>query len=143
MGMSIGGVASGVATASWQNRRQDLASLVSSIRNGALAGAQQAFAALSGSGSSTSTSSGSASVSATPASATGSGNPFADGLAAIGQALESGDISGAQQALGKMFADHAGGHHRHHGGSASASASSTVSATTPPISPGSTVSILV
>jgi hypothetical protein len=142
MSMSIGGVASGVATAALQNRRQDLASLVSSIRNGALAGAQQAFAALSGLGSSASPSSGAATASATPAAATGTGNSFSDGLAAIGQALESGDISGAQQALSKMFADHAGGHHHHHGGGASASASST-GATPSSVSPGSTISILV
>jgi hypothetical protein len=140
MGMSIGGVASGVATAAWQNRRQDLASLVSSIRNGALAGAQQAFSALSGLGSSASPSPGAATQS--PAAATGTGNSLSDGLAAIGQALESGDISGAQQALSKMFADHAGGHHRHHGGGVSASASST-GATASGVSPGSTISILV
>jgi hypothetical protein len=134
MSMGIGGAAFGAATSVWQSRRQDFGSLISSIKSGDLAGAQQAITALSGLG--PSASSGAAASSATSTTSTGTGGSLADGLAAIGQALGSGDISGAQQALGKLFAERAGGH-------APAAAASTGSTTTPAVSSGSTISILV
>jgi hypothetical protein len=141
MSMTIGGAASSTASTTWQNRRQDFGSLVSSIKNGDLTGAQQAFAALSGTGSPASTTSASSDASTTTP---GNGNSPQNDLAAIGQALDKGDISGAQQALAKLFADRTGGgHHHHHGGGAPAATSSTPATTTPSVSPSATISILV
>jgi hypothetical protein len=139
MSMCIGSTAASAASTSWQNRRQNFGSLVSSIKSGDLAAAQQAFAALSGQSASDSTSN----TSATSASSsTGNDTPQQNGLAAVGQALANGDIKGAQQALANMFAQRAGGHHHHHGGNADTAAASTGTTTTPAVSPGSTISIL-
>jgi hypothetical protein len=103
--------------------RQAFGQLVGALNSGDLAGAQQAYSALSdlqGSGQG---------PSANPNS------PFAQALSQIGQALQNGDLSGAQQALSALQQSHGGRHSRghHHADSDSATTSSTaVSSSTVP-----------
>lgn len=138
MGMRVGGAASSAAMSSWQTRQQDFGNLVSAIKSGNLSSAQQAFSALqalggsAGTGTTTGTTTG---ATATTGSTSNSNSP----LAAIGQALSSGDISGAQQALANAFngSGHGGHHHHHHGGGSS---TNTAAATTLPT--GTTVSTM-
>jgi hypothetical protein len=99
---------------------QDFGQLVSSLNSGDLAGAQQAYSALSqlqssGQGSS-----------ANPNS------PVSQALSQIGQALQSGNLPGAQQALSSLQQSK-GSHHshgHHHGGNDSAATSTTGGAAT-------------
>jgi hypothetical protein len=68
-------------------RRQSLVALVSSLKSGDLAGAQQAYASLS------------------QLQTNGTANPnavFAQAMSQIGQALQSGDLAAAQQALSSL-----------------------------------------
>lgn len=95
--------------------QQQFAELLKSLNSGDLAGAQQAYSALSQS----------------PAATKG---PLASALQQIGSALQSGNIADAKQALTSLqqqFAAHRG-HHHHGGGSKQADSSSTTapSATT-------------
>ena len=88
--------------------RADFNALASAISSGNLADAQQAFSSLSallGNSGSTDTPSSTNSPSST--------NPFLQALNQIGQALQSGNLSEAQQALSSL--QRAGGahHHRH------------------------------
>lgn len=83
MGMRIGGSGNGWASqqsnaiGNWQQRQQNFKSLKSALQTGDLTGAQQAFAAISASN---------------PNAINNTNNP----LAQIGQALQAGNISGAQ-----------------------------------------------
>jgi hypothetical protein len=84
---------------------QDFRQLASSINSGDLAGAQQAYAALS-----QDQSSGQGPF-ANPNS------PASQALNQIGTALQNGDLSGAQQALSSLQQAPGGHHHHgHHGG---------------------------
>ena len=107
----------------WQNNlsqiQQGFQSLASALQSGNLTGAQQAFTALqqllpnSSAGNQTQT------------GQSGSGqNQFATDLSALGQALQSGNVTQAQQAFAKLQQDMQSvqgqhHHHRHHHGSSS------------------------
>ena len=101
MGMRISasataGLSSGVQ---WQQRQQNMKSLLSALQAGDLAGAQKAYAGLGAGG-------------ATP---TGN-NP----LTAIGQALQNNDLAAAQKAAQQMQAQR--GSHTHHSDAAAPAA---------------------
>lgn len=134
MSMSVSGADSSAAMAAWQSRRQDLGSLFSAVKSGDLNSAEQAFSALTGQSSTTSTS-------ASVAGATATVSPQNGPLAAIGQALASGDISAAQKALAAAFSGVTGGHHHHHHSNASGS-NATTAATTPTLPAGTTISAM-
>jgi hypothetical protein len=107
---------------------QDFRKLVSSLKSGDLAGAQQAYAALD------------------QAQASGQGraidpnSPFGKALAQIGQALQNGDLAGAQQALASLSQHGAHRNHHHHHGSGSPSGQSAGGGTAG--ADGSTVNIV-
>lgn len=113
MGMRISGSGStsqSAAVSQWQQRQQGVKDLMTSLQSGDLAGAQKAFANVTG--------------------GSGTVNPSSP-LAAIGQALQNGDLAGAQQAAQQMQAQRHG--HHHHGSSGSTpavAATTTTSATT-------------
>jgi hypothetical protein len=95
MGMRVG--SSGAAWASqsspvgnWQQRQQSVNLLKSALKSGDLAGAQQAFAAITANN---------------PNATSNTNSP----LAQIGQALQAGDMAGAQQAAQSWRASHQGG----------------------------------
>jgi hypothetical protein len=93
-----------------------------SINSGDLAGAQQAYAALS----------------QNPAATKG---PLASTLQQIGTALQSGNIADAKQALGSLqqqFAAHRG-HHHHHQSNSSAPPSAAPAASISDTASGNTV----
>jgi hypothetical protein len=91
MGMRVNGSAqmSSTAISDWQQRQQNVKSMMSAIQSGDLSSAQSAYATLQGN------------------QGSADNGPFA----AIGQALQSGDISAAQKALTDFQAHRAGGHH--------------------------------
>jgi hypothetical protein len=101
---------------------QTLQQLVKSIRSGDLAGAQQAYAALS--------------QAQGGQNQSDPNNPLAQALSQIGQALQSNNISGAQQALLALQqqAQSAPGsqhhHHRRHAGGAAPGGASNANAPT-------------
>jgi hypothetical protein len=118
--MSISGI-SGLPTSSSQaasgqaDFRQSFNQLATALNSGSLSDAQQAYSAtqLQGSGQGPSAN---------------ANTPVAGVLSQIGQDLQNGDLSGAQQALASLKAH--GGHHRgHHGGATDSAASSAVSST--------------
>jgi hypothetical protein len=92
--------------------RQQLLALAKAINSGNLTGAQQAFAQLS------QTLGGNSNGGGSSGSNTNKPNdPFSQALDAIGQALQSGDIGGAQQALASLQQQAQSGRaHHHHGG---------------------------
>jgi hypothetical protein len=128
--------------------RSAFASLTRSLQSGDVASAQQAFAsieqAFGASGSPTEPA-----ASASPASGA-AGTMNAD-LQAVGKALQSGDVQGAQSALDKLRQDMRGAmgghhHHGHHGGGAATvtppattGGSTTPSASTPAV--GSSIDV--
>ncbi len=85
-----------------QQKRSEFQQLVSSIQSGNLSGAKSAYTSLFPNG--------------VPAGT--SNTPIGQDLGALGQALQSGDISSAQQQLTKLQTDfqalRSGGHHHHH-----------------------------
>ncbi len=105
---------------------QDFSQLLSSLKSGDLAGAQQAYSSLSQLQSS------GQGPSANPNS------PASQALSQIGQALQSGDLSGAQQALASLQQAH-GGHHshgHHHASGGSAADGSAAASTSTTAGPG-------
>jgi hypothetical protein len=109
---------------------QDFAELFQAMQAGSLAGAQQAFGALQQlqgtaatdtTGTASTQSSATAAVAGTSSSGT---NAIASDWTSLGQALQSGDMTSAQSAFGKLQSDLAsaaestsgaqGGHHHHH-----------------------------
>jgi len=137
MGMRVGGAASSAAMSSWQTRQQDFGNLVSAIKSGNLTSAQQAFSALQTLSGSASTGAGTGTTTGTTTTTGGTSN--SSPLAAIGQALASGDIGAAQQALANAFNGSGGGHHHHHHGGGGAS---TGTAATTALPAGTTVSTM-
>ncbi len=122
--MAISGVSLGAPT-SFQNPndpRQQFIQLAKAINSGDLTGAQQAYAVLSQTlGSNADNPSAS------------SNDPVSQALAAIGQALQSGDIGAAQQALSSLQqAQGARGHHHHHGHRADAGSAGGATASSTP-----------
>jgi len=125
MGMRISGSSSTAATQStgatqWQQRQQGVKDLMAALKSGNLGAAQQAYASLSGTGTG---STGSTAVSSTAVSSTAvnsstgssTGAQASSPLAQIGQALQNGDLAGAQQAAQAWQAQRSGQHHGHHG----------------------------
>ena len=114
MGMRIAGSATAGATqatsaSNWQQRQQGVKSLFAALQSGDLAAAQASYAGLS---------SASGAVSATSA------------LGQIGQALQTGDLAGAQKVAQSMRPSH-GGHHHH------AAQAATAAPAAPQYAPGS------
>ena len=94
MGMGMRVSSSGSSSASqsasisnWQKNQQNFKDLTASLKSGDLAAAQKAFASLSGNNSTNSANSNSP-------------------LAKIGQALQNGDLKGAQEAMQAMRSRH-------------------------------------
>lgn len=84
-----------------QQKRLDFEQLAQALQNGNLGGAQQAYSALDQLLSASSQSQGS-----TGNNQQGSqNNPFSTDLSAVGQALKSGDLAGAQKAFAQLQAD--------------------------------------
>jgi DNA-binding FadR family transcriptional regulator len=133
--------------------KQDFKQLASALQNGDLTGAQQAYTALQQLQQSSQSSS--QSPSGQPASS--SGNPIQNDFAALGQALQSGDLNAAQSAFSQLQSDmkaasqngasgavqsaHHGHHHHRHASSASDSTSSTSDTASQSAPTGSTFSI--
>jgi hypothetical protein len=115
MGMRIGGsgsagAAQGAGAANWQQRQQGVKDLMAALKAGDLGSAQKAFSSLPGAG-----------------SAANANSP----LGKIGQALQAGDLSAAQQAAQTWQAARNSGHHHHEEQAVAASP-----ATTPPAAAG-------
>jgi len=112
MGMRINGSGStdqSSTISDWQQRQQNVKSMMSAIQSGDLGAAQKAYSAINPSGQD---------------SASG---PFA----AIGKALQSGDIGAAQQAAQDMQSKRAGHHHHHSEGSAGSTATASATGSQP------------
>ena len=114
MGMRVGGSSAGwsgyqtnTSVSGWQQRQQGMKDLFSSLQSGNLASAQKAFSGIQNNA--------------------GSGN---SALAKVGDALQAGDLAGAQQAAKAMHAGRGGHHHARTAAQASDSTSSTTSGAT-------------
>jgi hypothetical protein len=91
-----------------QQRQQSFKNLFAALQAGDLGAAQTAYAQLTGS--------------TTPPTGTSNSTANANSpLAQIGQALQNGDLAGAQKAAQAFQSGH--GHHHHHGGGQSSTAS--------------------
>lgn len=117
--MSVAGILSSLASAPssaqsvFQQRRSDFQQLSQALQSGDLAGAQQAFSALS------------SLQAANGGGAAQKNSQLAQDFSAIGQALQNGDLAGAQQAFASFQQDVQalrGQHHHHHGGGSSQAA---------------------
>lgn len=130
------------------NLRSAFATLTQSLQAGDLGSAQQAFASIqqalgsANGGSATASSGGSVPT----VSATGATGTLSADLQAVGKALQSGDLQGAQSAMAQLQQDArgAGGahhhHHGHHGGGGAAPVSqpgATTASNTSGATPGS------
>ena len=117
-GVSISGASAGAvyqpnaAQTHFSQARQDFKDLASALQSGDLSGAQTAFAAwqqvMQG---------GQAGTQQNASQNGGKQNQFAQDMAAVGKALQAGDLAGAKQAFAQLQQDMqaAGrGHHRHH-----------------------------
>lgn len=130
--MSISNVTSNPAVSQpgWRSTvnqaRDDFAQLFQAMQAGNLSNAQQAYAAfpqLPSSNSPSTATSSSASADAGTGAANGtaaSGSPIASDWSSLGQALQSGNLTTAQEAFSKLGQDlqaavQGAGHHHHHG----------------------------
>jgi len=129
MGMGVSGAGSNTAQAAWQTRQANFGSLASAIKQGALSTAQSAFAALIGATPVRSGPNATVTGSATGTAPTTKG-PLTqnDRLAAMGQALASGDMTAVQKAFADFQTSRGNGHHHHHHAQSAASSGSTPSA---------------
>jgi hypothetical protein len=114
MGMRVGGSSAGwsgyqtnTSVSGWQQRQQGMKDLFSSLQSGNLASAQKAFAGVQNNA--------------------GSGN---SALTKVGDALQAGDLAGAQQAAKAMHAGRGGHHHARAAAQTSDSTSSTTTGAT-------------
>ena len=110
MGMRVGSsggsaAAQNAAISNWQQRRQSFKDLTAALQASDPQGAQKAYASLTGG----------------KVNGTGNGSGTSP-LAQIGQALQNGDLAGAQKAMQTLQANR-GGHHHHHHAQASTGAS--------------------
>jgi len=104
-----------------QQGQQDLKPLADALKLGDLSGAQSAFASLlqllqTNSSSSANSQTQSAAISSAFSSSNGT-SPVTSDLSALGQALQSSDLTGAQNDFSKLMQDIqsiGGGHHHHH-----------------------------
>ena len=117
-----------------QQRQQDFKSIANALQSGDLSTAQSAFASLLQTFPNSSSPVNNLTQNATAASATGSGNSansVSSDLSALGQAIQSGDLTGAQNDFSKLMRDMqsiGGGHHHHHHYKTSANAPQTTTA---------------
>jgi ribosomal protein S20 len=129
--------------ASSSNLRSDFNNLITAIQSGDLKSAQTDFSQIQ-----------SAMQSVQGTQSNGSQqSQFSTDLAAVGSALQSGNISGAQDALKKLGQDMQSAgkahhhHHHHHGGAAQSSTTASTNGVTAPLgsnsSSGSSVNLLV
>jgi len=128
--------------ASSSNLRSDFNNLITAIQSGDLKSAQSDFSQIQ-----------SAMQSVQGTQQNGSQqSQFSTDLAALGSALQSGNVSGAQDALKKLGQDmqsagKARHHHHHHGGAAPSSTTASTNGVTAPLdsssSTGSSVNLLV
>ncbi|MGO9136154.1 MAG: hypothetical protein ACLP9S_17855 [Syntrophales bacterium] len=118
-----------------QRGQQALKSIVNALQSGNLSGAQSAFASLLSLFPNSSSSANSKTQSAATLSASSSSNgtkSIISDLSALGQALQSGDLTGAQNNFSKLTQDMQSigvGHHHHHKTSASSKNTTNASAT--------------
>ena len=111
MGMRVGGSNAGWASyqtssvSGWQQRQQGMKDLMSALKTGDLASAQQAFAGIKS-----------------------NANSSNSALSKVGDALQAGDLAGAQQAAQAMHGKH-GGHHRTTDATQGASSPNTAAST--------------
>lgn len=121
--MSVSAISSsgGFTPVDWQSKMQqrkaDFQSLAQALQSGDLNSAQQAFASLQKDFPATRASAASSAI----APAAGSTNSN-DLLNTLSKALQSGNLSAAQQAFAQLQQVHKGGHHRHHQVSTAAAA---------------------
>ena len=107
---------------------QDFEQLFQAMQAGNLAGAQQAYSALQQLQGNTGTASDASQTTAAASTASATSSPLASAVgdwSALGQALQSGDMSSAQTDFSKLQSDltaAAKEHHHHHGGIAKAQA---------------------
>ena len=121
----------------FQKIKQAMQQLGQDLQSGNISGAQQAFSLLTQylpSSTSTTGSTASQSASGTTSSTASQSlsGTLAQDMTALGQALQSGDSSGAQTAFAQLQQDmqsvaKSGGHHHHHHGSGSQSSTSSTS----------------
>ena len=122
-----------------QQRAQDYQALADDLQSGNLSGAQNAFSSLQQllSDFTPATASLNQSSDATTSSGTSSDtSPITTNLTALGQALQAGDLSGAQSDFQKLTQDlqsMGAGHHHHHHHKTSAGADDANSTSTNPI----------
>ena len=117
-----------------QQGQQDFKSLADALQSGNLSGAQSAFASLLSLFPSSSSSANSQTQSAATSSASISSNgtsSITSDLSALGQALQSSDLTGAQNDFSKLMQaiqSIGGGHHHHHHHKTSVSSQDTTNA---------------
>ena len=122
-----------------QQGQQDFKSLMDSLQSGDLSGAQSAFASLLQllpNLSSAVNSQTQSSATSSQASSSNGTNSITNDLSALGQALQSSDLTGAQNDFSKLMQDMqaikaigGGHHHHHHKASASSQDATSASAT--------------
>jgi DNA-binding FadR family transcriptional regulator len=113
-----------------QQQQQDFQALGSALQSGNLSGAQTAFAALQ-----QQLQSQSAQTTQQPSSSnSSSSNPVSSDFQTLSNALQSGNLSDAQNAFAQLQSDlqtqRGHGHHHHHGGSRGASSAPAQTSTT-------------
>lgn len=130
-----------------QQGQQDFKSLADALQSGDLSGAQSAFAALlqlfPNSSSPANNQTQSAATSSAASSSNGT-NSITNDLGALGQAIQSGDLAGAQNDFSKLMQDIkliGGGHHHHHHHKTSASSQDATLASVTGAVTGGTTSI--
>ena len=117
-----------------QQRQQDFKSIANALQSGDLSTAQSAFASLLQTFPNSSSPVNNLTQNAATVSATGSSNSansVSSDLSALGQAIQSGDLTGAQNDFSKLMRDMqsiGGGHHHHHHYKTSANAPQTTTA---------------
>ncbi|MHB1241647.1 MAG: hypothetical protein ACYC18_14280, partial [Gammaproteobacteria bacterium] len=100
-----------------QQRRTDFQQLAQSLKAGDLSGAQQAFAALQQDFQGVSTIQGGSSASTqvgAVGATSGGGSTLTSDLTAVGNALQSGNLSSAQNSFATLMQALQGAHHGHH-----------------------------
>jgi hypothetical protein len=105
----------GSAQNNFQQMRQDFKDLASTLQSGDLSGAQNAYAALQQIMQTAQSSN--QNPSQNNSNSNNAQSQFSTDLAAIGKALQSGDLKSAQDAFAKLQQDMkaaGGGHHHHH-----------------------------
>jgi hypothetical protein len=127
-----------------QQGQQDFKSLADALQSGDLSGAQNAFAALLQLFPNSSSPANNQTQSAATSSAAGSSNStnsITNDLSTLGQAIQSGDLTGAQNDFSKLMQDIkliGGGHHHHHHKASANSQDATLASVTGAVTGGTT-----